>query len=426
MRRMLTENLGLKIGSVLFAALLWLLVTNINNPSSRIRISHVPVRIINTELITDQGKVFEVLEGSDVIDSVTIMLPRSYAESISEENIVAVADMKNLTNVNTIPIELSINKYNESLDSISGSSSVVKLNIEEKRSLSIPLKSEATGTLQEGYIIGDVLPDQNLVRISGPASVISRIKSAEVSVSVSGFTSDVGTSAEIRLYDEQGTEIPKKNLTLNINSVGVKVEILTTKKVPLRFTASGQPAEGYRATGVVVSTPDTIELAGKSNVLKNLSVIDVQESVVDLTDASGNRTAVVDIREYLPGNVDLSDKEFDGEVTVTAFVAEETGRNILIREREIEILNVPEGYEAAVSAYEDEFYIQARGLAEDLDALETETIRGSVDIEKLLAAGMIEALAAGDYDVPLSFNLPETLTLREGITIRLNLREKTE
>ena len=141
MRRKLTENLGLKIGSILFAVVLWLLVTNITNPSSRLRIDNVPVKIINTELITSQGKVYEVLEGSDVIDTVTIMLPRSLYNSISADNVVAVADMKNLTNVNTIKIELSTNKFNESLDSITGSSDVVKLNIEDRKSISIPLTS---------------------------------------------------------------------------------------------------------------------------------------------------------------------------------------------------------------------------------------------------------------------------------------------
>ena len=406
MRRKLTENLGLKIGSILFSVILWLLVTNISNPSSRLIIDNVPVRIINTDLITSQGKVYEVLEGSDTIDTVTIMLPRSLYDSISVDNIVAIADMKNLTNVNTIKIELSTNKYNESLDSITGSSDTVKLNIEDRKSISIPLTASATGTLQEGYVIGNVTTDQNLVRVSGPESIISRIEKAEVNVGVTGFTSDIGTNAEIKLYDGEGIEIPKKSLSLNINNVGVQVEILTTKEVPIRFTASGVPAEGYRATGAVVSTPETLVLAGKSNILKNLSVIHVQDNVIDLTGATGNVTATVDIRDYLPANTNLGIKEFDGNVTVTAFVEKETVRNIQIKKQEdIELTNIPEGYYAMFSTYEDEFYIQVKGLAEDLAALDENQIKGTIDIAQLLESGAIEELKEGDYDVHLAFNL---------------------
>lgn len=425
MRRKLTENLGLKIGSILFAVVLWLLVTNITNPSSRLRIDNVPVKIINTELITSQGKVYEVLEGSDVIDTVTIMLPRSLYNSISADNVVAVADMKNLTNVNTIKIELSTNKFNESLDSITGSSDVVKLNIEDRKSISIPLTASATGTLQEGYVVGNVTTDQNLVRVSGPESMISRIKKAEVNVTVTGFTGDIGTSAEVKLYDEEGLEIPKKSLTLNINNVGVKVEILTTKEVPLRFTASGVPAEGYRATGTVASSPATVLLAGKSNILKNLSVIELPESVADLTGAVDSVTAAVDIRDYLPEGISLADKAFDGMVKVTAFVEKEVVRNILIKKQEdIVVANVPEGYEAMFSTHEDEFFIQVRGLAADVDALEADQIKGTIDIERLLETGAIQELQEGDYDVHLSFNLPDTVSLKENITVRVNLREK--
>lgn len=72
MKKKLTDNLGLKIGSVLFAALLWLLVTNINNPATTRRVNNVRVTIINGEVLTSQGKIYEVLDDSDVLDYVAI------------------------------------------------------------------------------------------------------------------------------------------------------------------------------------------------------------------------------------------------------------------------------------------------------------------------------------------------------------------
>ena len=296
MKRKLTDNLGLKIGSVLFAALLWLLVTNINNPSLTHRYNDVPVTIINTEYLTGQGKTFEVLDNSDRIDTVTVTGPRTVVNSIRQNDIVAIADMSKITANNTVPIQITSAQYNENLDSIKSSSEEVVLQVEERKSISLPLKASTSGTLQEGYIIGDVTTDQNLVRVSGPESLVSTIASAEVSVAVGGFTGDIGTNAEIKLYDADGKEVVKDSrLSLNINTVGVNVEILGTKAIPLIFTASGIPSNGYRATGVVSSSPDSILLAGKGSVLRNLSAIEIPDTEVDITGASGDVTVEVDI-----------------------------------------------------------------------------------------------------------------------------------
>lgn len=426
MKKKLTDNLGLKIGSVLFAALLWLLVTNINNPATTRRVNNVRVTIINGEVLTSQGKMYEVLDDSDVLDYVAITGPKTVMSNISGGDLVAIADMNKLTADNTIPIELSTVQYNESLDSIRASSSVVKLRVEDRKSISIPLKAETSGTLQEGYIIGDVTTDQNLVRVSGPESVISMIETAEVNVGITGFTGDIGTNAEIKLYDADGKEVPKDKLTMNISTVGVNVEILGTKSIPLRFAASGTPANGYRATGVVNSSPESVLLAGKGSVLRNLSVIEIPDTEIDITGATGDVTTTVDIRPYLSGSVEMADAEFDGNVSVTVKVEQEVTRSITISESNIVIENLPEQYEGVISTYEEEFPIQVRGLAEEVNALDASQIRGVVDINRLLETGVIEELGEGYYDVNLSFNLPDTVSLRENITVRLNIRERDD
>lgn len=424
MKKKLTDNLGLKIGSVLFAALLWLLVTNINNPATTRRVNNVRVTIINGEVLTSQGKIYEVLDDSDVLDYVAITGPKTVMNNIGGGDLVAIADMNKLTADNTIPIELSTVQYNESLDSIRASSGVVKLKVEDRKSISIPLRAETSGTLQEGYIVGDVTTDQNLVRVSGPESLISMIETAEVSVGIAGFTGDIGTNAEIKLYDANGTEVPKDKLTMNINTVGVNVEILGTKSVPLRFAASGTPANGYRATGVISSSPGTVLLAGKGSALRNLSVIEIPDTEVDITGATGNVTTTVDIRPYLSGSVELAEAGFDGNVAVTVNVEQEITRSITISESNIVIENLPEQYEGVISTYEEEFPIQVRGLAEEVNALDAEQIRGVVDINRLLETGVIGELGEGYYDVNLAFNLPDTVSLRENITVRLNIRER--
>ena len=51
-----TDNLGLKIIAVIFAAFLWLIVVNLDNPVSTQTFSEVPVTIINEDIILSAGE----------------------------------------------------------------------------------------------------------------------------------------------------------------------------------------------------------------------------------------------------------------------------------------------------------------------------------------------------------------------------------
>ena len=57
MWRKLTHNWGLKLGSVIFAIMLWIIVTNINDPVLTYKVYNVPVTITNTDAITSKGEV---------------------------------------------------------------------------------------------------------------------------------------------------------------------------------------------------------------------------------------------------------------------------------------------------------------------------------------------------------------------------------
>ena len=183
----------------------------------------------NTNLITDQGQVYTILDGSDIISSVTLYAPRSIIDSLSQNNIVATADVQDLSSLNTVSINVTTNKYRDKIEKFVTSSDVVKLSVERKASKSLVLGATTSGSLADGYVIGDVNTDQNMVRISGPESVVNRVKSASVDVDVTGFTSNIGTDADIMLLDSDGEPVDTSLVSMNIKTVRVNVVIYETK-----------------------------------------------------------------------------------------------------------------------------------------------------------------------------------------------------
>ena len=62
MKKTLTKNLGLKVLAVAFSILLWVIVMNNERPITSKTYVGVPVTLLHTELITNQGNTYQVAE----------------------------------------------------------------------------------------------------------------------------------------------------------------------------------------------------------------------------------------------------------------------------------------------------------------------------------------------------------------------------
>lgn len=423
MKNKLTNNVGLKLASVFFAVILWLVVTGINNPTIPQTFYNIPVELLHTELITDSGQMYEVLEGTDVISRVTVRAPSSVIKDLKDENIIATADVRELSSLDTISIKLTTNVSN--INSISGSNDIVKLKIEDRRSKALTLKATTSGQVESGYIIGDITTDQNLVRISGPQSVIDTVAKASVDVNVTGITSDIVTNGEIKLYDAEDNEVDTSRITQNIKSVGVKVSIWQKAAVSVRFTVGGEITQGYRVIGEPQTDKETVEIAGKASVLRNISAIEIPAEAVDITDQLEDLVTEVDIRPYLPENVFLVNQD-DAFCTVTVHIEPEVLKRLEIGEERVRVTNIPEGYNASISGLEESFVIEVIGLSQDVNALQARNISGVVDIQKWMQEQEMEHPEAGYYTVPVDFNLPDNVVLRDAVTVMLHISELEE
>lgn len=420
MKNKITANIGLKIASLFFSFLLWMAVNNMNDPTIDRSFTNIPVKLLNTELITDTGQVYEVMDNTAVIDRVTVWAPRSVISSLSASNIIATADVSELSSLDTISIKLSTNLYNNNIERIKSSNDTVKLNIENKKTKTLALKTTVSGKVEDGYLLGDIVPNQNLVRISGPESVIDQIVKASVDVPVTGFTSDIADNAEIKLYDSEDNLIQDSRIAQNIKTVGVKVSIYRTTEVPVYFSTTGTPAYGYRAAGEPEGSISSIVVAGKENAIKNVSAIEIPGEAIDISDCTEDYTTEIDIRDYLPDNIFLADTS-QSIVRITVDIEPEASKELQIQGDRIEVTNVPEGYKATISGFEENVRIEVRGLTKDIAGLRSADMRGYVDVGKWMRDENITEPAEGYYQVEIDFGLPDDVTIVEPVEVMMHL-----
>lgn len=426
--RLITNNFGLKILAVIVSCGLWVVVDSINDPVETDTYYNVPVEIVNAEMVTNEGKVYEVLDGTNTVN-VTVKGKRSVLSYISKEDIKAVADMSELTFMNTVGIKVSSARSNSELDFKTNIDSV-KLSIENMKSDQKIINVYTSGEPADGYVVGSAKPSQNVVRLSGPETLMDMIDHVDAVANIDGYSSDIDTSVELKLYDKNNNEIRNGSIKKNISSVNVAVTILATKIVPLNFVVSDEPADGYVVSGDPVSMPETVTIAGRSNVLDNVSRIVISDPALSVSERTENLTTIVNVKKYLPVGVQFADSSFGGNVNVTVAIEQ-----IVTRELEIPAERFAVGFEPGKKPdhmkvtlreveNQESYTIRISGTKAAVDAVNVENVIGVVDMNALLEKLGLTEWVPGIYQEEITFNdVLDHVTLEQPYQMTVVLEE---
>lgn len=412
----ITTNLGLKVIAFIFAVFLWFIVVNLDNPVGSSTFRDIPVQILNEDIIKSAGEVYQV-EGDQTV-TVVVYATREVRQKLTSDNIVATADIKQIDSTGRlVPIEVSISGF--SGENITAEAVPRNLTIQREKSGKkvLPLTVDTDGIgLADGYMLGDatVKPDQ--VTITGAESVLAQVDRAVAQTGdVDGISEDTVLSANLVLYDANGNELNQSQIENNLgkNGLSVSVEVLRVKSIPVVFDVTGAPAEGYKYTGCT-STPESVQVCGKSEDIDKMSEIDVPASLIDISGASESVEMTVDIKPYLPEEVELVD-ENSANVTVTVKIEEEGTLSIDFMVSSIKLNNLAENLQVS---YEPDAEITLR-FTGDEDLLDT------LDISNAVSVDLGDYDEPGTYDVPVRVNLPAGISLDGQVSVRLILEEKT-
>ena len=306
----LTDNLFLKILSVLIAILIWLVVMNINDAEKTTSFP-VPVELVNTEVITNNGKVFRVLEGSEFV-TVKVRARKSIIDELDRTDFILTADMqKDLKYDRMVGITVECKNKSINIDeNVSLSRSNVEVSIEDSATEQFQVHVRHTGEPNNGLVVGSMVPEQTIIKITGPVSLVEKIKTVEAMVDITGIPGMTVKTCELKLYDAAGGIIDNTYLKYvgKNDGIDVTVSMLNTKTVPLKFNYTGNPAENY-AVKEISCKPETVEIAGSAEVLSRIFRWEIPAEAVDVSGIDEELQLVVDLAQYLPSGVILKNGE---------------------------------------------------------------------------------------------------------------------
>ncbi len=413
----LTNNLGLKVIALVFSALLWLFVVNIDDPINSRVFNDIPYVVRNEEIATNDGKMFKIM---DDIDSVRVVVHarRSVLNKIKSKDITAVIDLRERDPVtNIVPIKAVVNGYEENLEvTTECTPNNVMVKVEGSTTKSFPISVSTENKQRDGYELGEMTTNPERIQITGAKSTIEDIQRVVAQIDVMGISEDCVKEAKLIIFDGNGNVMDQSAMQNNLGDKGVSVnvQVLPIKKVKLNFNVSGTPAEGYRLTGLN-SEPANVEVYGTKEDLSNLTALDIPGSEINIDNLQSRKEYSVDISKYLPEGIELTE-ETAKNVLVTVIVEEEGTRTIFLSTGAVRLDNLQEGLSAVVETPGD---LEIRFAGE-------EALLEKLNIQNAASVDLKEYTEPGTYDVPVEIELNQAITLMDTPMITITISEKKE
>lgn len=412
----LTNNLGFKLLAVLFAFAMWLVVYNIDDPSSSKNFT-ATVTIQNAQSVSDMNKCYEVIDGTGTV-SFRVTAKRSILEKLDYSDFTAIADMS-LMNVSddgtegSVPIAISANNYTSSVK-VSGLTKYLKVSLEDLQEKQFVITADTKGKVADGFTLGDVsVSNPNVIKVSGPASVVGQISKVVATIDVSGMSVDISDNVVPVFYDEDDKTVDTTKLTLSSNTVTVSAKILSTKEVPIHFNTSGTPADTYSVVEIT-SDPETVQIKGSSSVLNPISSLEIPEEVLNVDGANKDITTSIDISEYLPDGVSLT-KNSQATVSVTIRIEPYTTQNYNIPVSNISVNGLDDNYNLAFG--QTTVNAAVSGMSSDLSSLNANSIKGSIDVS---------SLGEGTHTVDVTLTLDADKFVQQATTTDVTITRKPD
>lgn len=350
MKKKLTNNLGLRLVAILIAFLLWLIVVNVSDPDIMKTFSNIEIVIENEAILKDANLHYDVT--STRTATVILKGPRSILSQMSYKDIIATADLRNLSASNSVEIEYSLAPpFNALSSSIEYKNRTVAiwLDIQDIETRTYPLQVRISGEPADGYIVEGYRAETEEIEVTAPVSVLDSIDRIVLTVLVSGSTKDMVAEAAPGMYTKDGTPVSVgEDTSLGVSKVPVRVDIAYTKDVPITFEISGTPAAGHALTDTQLSK-DNICLVGEESVLKDIDAIVIPADHIDVSGISQSREYLVDIGNYLPEGASVYNREsgqiLESEIVkVSVQVEAYVTKRFTLKKSQILLSNTPKNY----------------------------------------------------------------------------------
>lgn len=365
------QRVIVQVVCVLLSIILWVYVTNIENPLKTIELNKVNVQLLNSDILAESGQI--LAPNQDI--TVSLKLEGSIQDiyKISATDFSAVIDLQPYAlkiGENTIPVTIIDSPSNITIKNLSGLTATIV--VEELTEKEVPVISDIDVTVKNSYYASAAETDPEIITVSGPKSLVDRVDSVEVSGSEDNVDQTIVKNYDIYAVDVNRNKVA--GVSFSQDTVQVTIRVNEGKTVPINVVTEGKLPDGLRLINTEVKEK-SIDISGPDGVLSNISEIDTE--AIDLSKITEDTS--IEVGVIIPeGAVNESSK------TVTVDISLERTET-----KEIEVpftvQGLSEDFNSAIDT--DKVKVTISGYSKNLEGITAADLTAVLDLTSINAEG---------------------------------------
>ena len=266
------------------------------------------------------------------------------------------------------------------------------------RDISVSLP-ESVGTPASGYIYETPKLGAQTVTVTGPASILNTVSTAQLNLKADGLNSSQSIRCDYTLLDENGETVDSPHLTRETETVNVTIPVYKYTTVPLEVDL--RPSADITEDMVKIKIePATIEVYGASTVVDKVTALSLGE--IDLSRVQTGACISMGIR--LPSGVKLMNGQ-PGTAAVTLQIDGVSSKTVKISD--VQLIDTSTAQPKRKTRLADEaIELTLSGKNSALTALDPADIKVTATFDSSL-------YDTGTYSLPVKVELPPD----SGITV---------
>ena len=390
----LKNNSKIKIISLLSAMVLWMYVMAIVDPEETKLFENIPVTITNKNELNERDLV--IYPEQDLTTNIYVTGKLSNLKKVTKDDINVYGQINNpLEGNNEIYLKVSTSQR----VNYDFKNPVMIVTLEKIISEDKSIKVDITGSGKNN--VDNIMLQDNIdkVSVSGPRSLVNKVKRVVGTVKVNGELNDFSQSIKLEPVDANGKVV--EGVELEKDSVNVNIILLAQKTVPIILKLSDNSESGVNYT----MSQNTVTIKGKKDIVDSINNIETQP--VKLSEILPGTSK--DIYLQVPSGITIETKY----ITINKNSEENTLEEYTYTAKDIEIRNNTENIDKSKIKIPNSINVSIEYL-QSIGSINKDDIKLYIDLNEVsLEDNTCKIKYESIYEIEKINIDPDTVTIEE-------------
>lgn len=399
------SDLTIKIFALIIAIILWSYVMGEVNPERTAEIRNITISLGNISALDRQS--LEIMEPQEVSVNVKVSGRKNevdkFFSSGGVKNILAQVDLSGYREgQNKVPVTVNLINQEAGVRIVSWEPRDILFTFDKKITKEQVVTIETTGTLPEGYVLGNISSKLKTILLKGPRTWVNEVTEVVAKVDLTNRTSTEVLTVPLKILNDQGNEV--RGVDKEPNVIDITVPILRKVALPIELQTINELPENLVITDIVIS-PTSVFVQGKEEAVSLTKLVTKPIDVNTLLDKKA-----LDIELDLPEGVELSNP--NEKMTIFYNIEEIIEKDYTFTPEDIKIINLEQDLVVENIDENTEILVSIKGLRSILEVFDKNLLNLHVDLIDLKEGSHTVGLVVDELDgVTLVHIIPNKLNI---------------